>query len=71
MNSFERFRNRQKQRIAATDQLNSQFIFKGYPSIKIENQDGMLKQAAVVNKQEKDQAYIYTQLDDPLTIGSV
>lgn len=100
MNSFERFRNRNSKQMEAQSSLNTNFIFKGYPSIQLthvsggvttllENKNKYLKelnnntlqstkriceisiQAAVVNQQEKDKAYIYTQLTDDLSMGSV
>ena len=43
----------------------------GYPSIKISGPNGEEIQAAVVNKQEQDYAYIYTKIDQPLDIGSI
>lgn len=72
MTSYDRFRNRNQKRIEAQAQLNSHFLIKGYPSIKITGDaDGAGQiQAVVVNQQEKDQAYIYTQLDQPLAVGS-
>ena len=78
MNSFERFKNRNSKRMEAREILNTHYIFKGYPSIWLEN---IVKQndktittsvlANVVNQQEKDKAYIYTTIDDSLDIGSV
>ncbi len=70
MSSFERFQARNKAHKLATEKLNSTFIFKGLPSIKITQNDVEI-QAAVVNKQEKDCAYIYTTKDNPLDIGSI
>lgn len=75
-NSFERFRRTNQQRIIANKKLNSQFIIKGYPSIEItevggEQSSPRTQLACVVNKQEKDLAYIYTPVDAALTIGSV
>jgi hypothetical protein len=74
MSAFDRFRQRQNSFLKAEQELNTQFILNGYPSIKI-TQDGAEEgaeplQAVVVNKQEKDEAYIYTPWDKPLTIGS-
>ena len=78
MNSCERFKNRNSKRMEAREILNTHYIFKGYPSIWLEN---IVKQdnktittsvlANVVNQQEKDKAYIYTTIDDSLDIGSV
>lgn len=70
MTSFSRFQERNKKRVVAQQNLNTSFIFKGYPSIKISHGDLEL-QASVVNKQEQDYAYVYTQLKDNLEIGSV
>lgn len=74
MSAFDRFQKRQHDYLKAEQDLNTQFIFNGYPSIKI-SRDGAEAgeeplQAVVVNKQEKDEAYIYTPLDTPLEIGS-
>ena len=77
MGSFKRFQERNKKRMDAQAEVNTHFIFKGYPSIKIElnttdsSEDIYAVQAAVVNQQEKDKAYIYTQWEDSLDIGSV
>ena len=70
-NSFERFRRTNQQRLEANKKLNSQFIIKGYPSIEITNANAEKQLACVVNKQEKDLAYIYTFINQPLTIGSI
>lgn len=74
MSAFDRFRQRQNSFLKAEQELNTQFILNGYPSIKI-SRDGAEEgaeplQAVVVNKQEKDEAYIYTPLEHPLEIGS-
>ena len=101
MNRFERFRNRNLKHGEAAQEVNTHFIFKGYPSTKLQNRNtaAWLEeirhkilytenneplsiditpvdfateiQAAVVNQQEKDKAYIYTQLNTPLPIGSI
>jgi len=77
MDRFTRFQERNKKRMDAQGEVNKHFIFKGYPSIKIElnttdsGEDIYSVQAAVVNQQEKDKAYIYTQWEDSLDIGSV
>ena len=68
-NPFERFKQRNQKRMDAQGLANTRFIFNGYPSIKIEcntgsssdSSDTIYLQAAVVNQQEKDKAYIYTQ----------
>ena len=69
MSNLSRFRERNQQRIVANKQLNSKFIFNGYPSILLEG-DGESVQAAVVNQQEKDKAYIFTKYNTPIKIGS-
>lgn len=101
MNRFERFRNRNLKHGEAAQEVNTHFIFKGYPSTKLQNRNtaAWLEeirhkilytenneplsiditpvdfateiQAAVVNQQEKDKAYIYTQFDTPLPMGSI
>ena len=74
MNSFERFKNRNSVlATAAQKEFNRQFFLKGYPSIEINDHDDITKKimASVVNKQEKEMAYIYTSIDEPLEIGSV
>lgn len=77
-NSFTRFQKRNgTYHQAAQSKLNTHFIFQGYPSIKIEeakkSDDDKLTsyQAVVVNQDEKDGGYIYTQLANILPIGSV
>lgn len=69
MSSFNNFQERNKIRANSTVRGNSTFIIKGYNSTLIKNGTTQLP-AAVVNEQEKDSAYIYTQLEYPLTIGS-
>ena len=71
MTSFSRFQERNRKRTVANNQLNTSFILKGYPSTTITNTDGRKINAAVVNKQEKDFAYIFTNTADNLSIGSV
>ena len=70
MNSFERFKNKQRRRDSANEHYNAQFIFNAYNSAIINNGNDEL-QAAIVSKQEKDQGYIYTHFNDILDIGSV
>lgn len=70
MSSFARFQERNKKRHIAQKQLNTSFVFKGLPSIEIKNGEKSL-QASVVNKQEKDHAYIFTQVHDELQVGDV
>lgn len=97
MNSFERFRNRNLKHGEAAAEVNTHFIFKGYPSIVLKNGNteawlidhnmrqvhdvsnapiavslpDITIQAVVVSQQEKDKAYIYTTIDNPLYIGSI
>ena len=82
MNSFERFRNRNSKRMEARENLNTSFIFKGYPTTVLTNEEFRLRgnhemvitttvTASVVSEQEKDKAYIYTTIGDSLEIGSV
>ena len=71
MTSFSRFQERNKKRTVAQNKLNSSFILKGYPSIEITGSADQKIQASVVNKQEKDYAYVFTQTQDELAIGSI
>lgn len=71
MTSFSRFQQRNKKRTVANSKLNTNFIFKGYPSIEITGSADRKIQASVVNKQEKDYAYVFTQTQDELAIGSI
>ena len=71
MTSFSRFQERNKKRTVAQNKLNTSFIFKGYPSIEIQGSADQKIQAAIANKQEKDYAYVFTQRQDELEIGSV
>ena len=71
MTSFSRFQERNKKRTVANNKLNTDFIFKGYPSIEIQGSADQKIQASIVNKQEKDYAYVFTQTEDELEIGSV
>lgn len=78
MDSFERFKNRNRKRMDAQDNINTSFIFKGYPTLFLENTTKKnnktvttVVRASVVSQQEKDKAYIYTLLPDVLACGSV
>lgn len=71
MTSFSRFQERNKKRTVAQNKLNTSFIFKSYPSIEIKGSADQKIQASIVNKQEKDYAYVFTQKQDELEIGSV
>lgn len=70
MNNFKRFQERNTIRAKSTDSGNKTFILKGYNSTIITNNQIQIN-AAVVNQQEKDAAYIYTPLEDTLPIGSI
>lgn len=75
MSSFSRFQKiNQSRGTTANRKTNTSFVMSGYPSIFITGTDGSEIQACVVNKQEKDMAYIYTQnveqINDILPIGS-
>lgn len=71
MSNFSRFQDRMLKRKVAQNKINTSFIFNGYPSTEIIGDQNQTIQACVVNKQEKKQAYIYTNLNDRLQIGSV
>lgn len=71
MSSFSRFQQRNKNYNIAQGVSNARFIFEGYPSTLITDGQGNQKTAAVVNQQEKDCAYIYTKVDEPLAVGQV
>ena len=72
MSSFSRFKDINQKRGMINQETNTQFIVKGYPSILITNATTNDEIAAsVVNRQEKDMAYIYTHKDNPIDVGSV
>ena len=72
MNSFDRFQEKNKIRAKAIDGGSSRFIENSYNSRIITNiQNNTKLHAAIVNEQEKDSAYIYTHLNEPLNIGSI
>lgn len=71
MSSFSRFQDINQKRGIANQKSNGSFIFKGYPTISITGTSNETVTASVVNRQEKDSAYIYTQKDTPLKVGSV
>lgn len=70
MTNFERFQERNRKRTVATDKGNAAFIIGGYNSTTMSCGEISIP-AAVVNLQEKETAYIYTKLENPLEIGSV
>lgn len=71
MSNFDYFRKCNARKKAYAKEVNTRFVFNGLPSVEItlENNDTMM--ACVVNKQEKDTAYIYTHQDEPLAVGTV
>ena len=71
MSSFSRFQDINQKRGIANQKTNSSFIFNGYPTISILSTSGDEVTASVVNRQEKDLAYIYTHIDQELPVGSV
>lgn len=72
MSSFSRFQKINQIRGVANQKTNSSFIIKGYPTITITTPDGSNQHSAcVVNRQEKDMAYIYTYKDEPLVAGQI
>lgn len=70
MNNFKRFLEKNKIRANAINKGNSSFIINGYNSTIIKNNDNIEFSAAIVNQQEKKSAYIYTNKEDVLDIGS-
>lgn len=72
MSSFERFRKNQILRAQANQRFNASFLVTGASATRIKNvfTDAVLD-AAVYNKQESDIAYIYTDIKNPIEIGSI
>lgn len=71
MSSFDRFKQRNLMLNSSEKDINNDFVMKGYASTTITNDaDGSTLTAYVYNKQEKDEGYIYTDISDPLTVGS-
>lgn len=73
MSSFSRFKELNQTRINAEKRRNTTFVFTAYNSIDLtlfKSLDTTVR-ASVVNQQEKDQAYIYTEINHPLDIGSI
>lgn len=70
MSNFNRFIDKNKKRTLAADEMNGRFVFNGYPTTIITCGEQSVT-AAVVNKQEQEKAYIYTDLQHSLDIGSV
>lgn len=71
MSNFSRFQERNKKMQLAAQEFNSTFVIKGYPSVEITDVLGNKLQASVVNKEEQDYAYIYTNINDSLLPGSI
>lgn len=75
MSSFSRFQERNKQRVQARKDANNKFIFSKMPTTTITSggvgENILSITACVVNKQEKDSGYIFTQQQDALPLGSV
>lgn len=73
MSSFSRFQKINLSRGTANKKANTSFIVNGLPSILITGPNDQEVQASVVNKQERDMAYIYTHAgdhEDILPIGT-
>ena len=70
-NVFSRFQARNKRNIVNNRTVNTSFITSGENSTVLVNKENNSINAAVVNKQEQEVAYVYTELKDKLTIGSV
>jgi len=78
MSSFSRFQEKQLKRIEANQEMNTGFVFNAYNTITLtqfkklaEAEDPVTVTASVVNRQEKDLAYIYTANPTELDIGTV
>lgn len=73
MSSYSRFKELNQLRQKAEQRRNTTFVFTAENSIDLtlfHSSDTKVR-ASVVNQQEKDQAYIYTELNEPLQIGSI
>ena len=74
MSSFSRFKELNQTRTNAEKRRNTTFVFTAYNSIDLTLFKSPLFttiRASVVNLQEKDQAYIYTEKENPLDIGLI
>ena len=72
MSSFSRFQERNQILSKVKDKVSSNFILKGYPTTKITNIiDNIVIDASVVNYQDKDYVYIYTNIDNTLSPGEI
>ena len=70
-NIFSRFQARNKKNVVNNRTVNTSFITNGENSTVLVDKNKNSINAAVVNKQEQEVAYIYTELKDKLTIGSI
>ena len=70
MNSFERFKNKQRRRDSANEHYNAQFIFNAYNSAIIHKDNIELNAAVVLNK-ETEPGEIYTHYNDTLQPGDI
>lgn len=72
---IDAFHKRQKAFLSSEKIYNREYIDKSYPSITITKESGLENFsslfAVVVNKQKEEEAYIYTDLNKPLMVGSV
>ena len=71
MTSFDRFRTKNLNKIVSKKKANTKFIFNGIPSttISFESRDDL--EVCLVNQQEKNLAYVYSELDNPLDEGTI
>ena len=69
-NVFSRFQARNKRNIVNNRTVNTSFITSGENSTVLVNKENNSINAAVVNKQEQEVAYVYTELKDKLTDAS-
>lgn len=69
-NFFDRFQARNKKNIVNNRTVNTSFITDGENSTVLVDSNNNTIRAAVVNKQEQDIAYIYTELHNKLSVGS-
>ena len=70
-NVFSRFQARNKKNVVSNRTVNTSFITNGENSTVLVDKENNSINAAVVNKQEQEVAYIYTELKDKLAIGSI
>lgn len=70
-NVFSRFQARNKKNVVSNRTVNTSFIINGENSTVLVDKENNSINAAIVNKQEQEVAYIYTELKDKLAIGSI